>query len=63
MNQAKLAPKIEFYTKHKPDAGQVIQVRFTEEQLRRFGASQDAAQKLRWHYRGRILERVGVTKQ
>lgn len=62
-DQDRLNELIEFYTKFKPDAGKVIQVRLSEEQLRKFGASQDAVQKLRWHYRGRILERVGVTKQ
>ena len=62
-DQDRLNELIEFYTKHKPNAGQVIQVRFSEQQLRKFGASQDTAQKLRWHYRGRILERIGVTKQ
>jgi hypothetical protein len=72
MTQGRLTPKtdqdrlnelIEFYTKHKPHAGQVIQVRFAEDQLRKFGAIQEAANKLRWSYRGRTLERVGVTKQ
>lgn len=62
-DQDRLNELIEFYTKHKPDAGRVIQVRFDESQLRKFGAVQESANKLRWSYRGRTLERVGVTKQ
>jgi len=72
MTQGRLPPKtdqdrlnelIEFYTKHKPDAGQVILVRFTEAQLKKFGAVQSATNKMRWGYRGRTLERIPGEKR
>jgi hypothetical protein len=61
--QDKLNDLIDWYTKNKPDAGKVIQVRFPESQLRKFGAVQSAANKLQWAYRGRTLERIPEPKQ
>jgi hypothetical protein len=51
-DQDRLNELIEFYTKHKPEAGKVIQVRLTEDQLRTPHRSCDGT-----------IERVGVEKR
>lgn len=61
--QDRLNELIDWYTKYKPDAGQVIQVRFTEKDLEKFGAVQSAANKLQWAYRGRTLQRLADEKR
>lgn len=62
-DQDRLDELIDWYTKNKPDAGQVIQVRFSETELKKFGAVQSAANKLQWAYRGRTLERLADEKR
>lgn len=61
--QDRLNELIDWYTKFKPEAGHVIQVRFSEKELKKFGAVQCAANKLQWSYRGRTLERLADEKR
>lgn len=61
--QDRLNDLIDWYAKYKPDAGQVIQVRFTERDLKKFGAVQSSTNKLQWAYRGRTLERLADEKR
>lgn len=52
----KLNELIDWYNKFKPQAGKVIQVRFTTTQLKKFAVPIAGTNK--WRYRERVLEQL-----